>query len=130
MLNVDEWGDMPQRSYLWTIRLLGVVIYSLVFIFAHDFWQTGKAAVRGQPELLLFILPGVFMALVQTNSPLKSTLLMALWGSLLAALMLNSALFPSTNWLFLTAWSLSAIFWAGCGALLVRLLRIMLTLRS
>ena len=55
---------MPQRSYLWTIRLCGVVLYSLVFVFTCHFWQTGPGPLHGQPELLLFMLPGIVMALM------------------------------------------------------------------
>lgn len=117
---------MPQRSYLWTTRLCGVVLYSLVFVFTCHFWQVGPGTLRGQPELLLFMLPGIVMALVQVESPLKSTLLMGLWGTLLAALLLNSSLFIHSNALFVVAWSLSALFWAGCGALLVRLMQIVM----
>lgn len=117
---------MPQRSYLWTTRLCGVVLYSLVFIFTCHFWQAGSAPLRGQPELLLFMLPGIVMALMQVESPLKSTLLMALWGTLLSALLLNSTLLLQPGGLFVVAWSVSAMFWAGCGALLVRLMQILL----
>ena len=88
---------MPQRSYLWTTRLCGVVLYSLVFVFTCHTWQVGPGPLRGQPELLLFMLPGILMALLQVESPLKSTLLMGLWGTLLAALLLNSSLFPYTT---------------------------------
>lgn len=122
----NQWGGMPQRSYLWTTRLCGVVLYSLVFVFTCHFWQVGPGPLRGQPELLLFMLPGIVMALVQVESPLKSTLLMGLWGTLLAALLLNSSLFIHSNALFVVAWSLSALFWAGCGALLVRLMQIVM----
>ncbi|MSE14271.1 hypothetical protein GKC49_03655, partial [Pantoea agglomerans] len=31
-----------------------------------------------------------------------------------------------SNALFVVAWSLSALFWAGCGALLVRLMQIVM----
>lgn len=117
---------MPQRSYLWTTRLCGVVLYSLVFIFTCHFWQAGSGPLRGQPELLLFMLPGIVMALMQVESPLKSTLLMALWGTLLAALLLHTTLLSQSSGLFVVAWSLSAMFWAGCGALLVRLMQIVL----
>ena len=60
---------MPQRSYLWTTRLCGVVLYSLVFVFTCHFWQVGPGPLRGQPELLLFMLPGIVMALVQVERP-------------------------------------------------------------
>jgi len=72
------------------------------------------------------MLPGILMALLQVESPLKSTLLMGLWGTLLAALLLNSSLFIHGNEFFVLAWSLSALFWAGCGALLVRLMQIVM----
>jgi len=104
--------------------MVGVALYSLVFIYAHRYWLAGDAALHGQPELLLFLLPGVVMALLHVESPLKSTLLMALWGTLTGAMMLNSALLVHTNWVMMMIWSLSAVFWAGSGALLVRLLRI------
>ncbi len=117
---------MPQRSYLWTTRLCGVVLYSLVFVFTCHFWRVGPGPLRGQPELLLFMLPGIVMALVQVESPLKSTLQMGLWGTLLAALLLKSSLFIHSSALFVGVWSLSALFWAGCGALLVRLMQIVM----
>jgi len=120
----NKWGDMPQRSLRWTSATLGVALYCLVFIYAHRYWLVGNAPLGGQPELLLFLLPGAVMALLHAQSPLKSTLLMALWGTLLGVLLLNTTLLAHTNWLTLSVWSLSALFWAGSGALLVRLVRI------
>jgi len=120
----NKWGDMPQRSLRWTSATLGVALYSLVFIYAHRYWLVGNAPLGGQPELLLFLLPGAVMALLHAESPLKSTLLMALWGTLLGVVLLNNTLLAHTSWLTLTVWSLSALFWAGSGALLVRLARI------
>jgi len=120
----NKWGDMPQRSLRWTRATLGVALYSLVFIYAHRYWLVGNAPLGGQPELLLFLLPGAVMALLHAESPLKSTLLMALWGTLLGVLLLNNSLLAHTSWLTLSVWSLSALFWAGSGALLVRLARI------
>lgn len=125
-ITFSQWGDMPQRSYLWTTRLCGVVLYSLVFVFTCHFWQVGPGPLRGQPELLLFMLPGIVMALLQVESPLKSTLMMGLWGTLLGALLLNNSLFVHSSPLFVLAWCLSALFWAGCGALLVRLMQIVM----
>ena len=124
MMIFDKWGDMPQRSLRWMSAMSGVALYSLVFIYAQRFWLAGDAALRGQPELLLFLLPGAVMALLHAESPLKSTLLMALWGTLIGVLLLNGALLAHTSLTMLSAWSLSALFWAGSGALLVRLLRI------
>jgi len=126
MVIFNQWGGMPQRSYLWTTRLCGVVLYSLIFIFTCQYWQVGPGPLRGQPELLLFMLPGIVMALLQVETPLKSTLLMALWGTLLAVLLRHNSLFGHDNGFFMIAWSLSAIFWAGCGALLVRLMQIVM----
>ena len=120
----NKWGDMPQRSLRWTSATLGVALYSLVFIYAHRYWLVINAPLGGQPELLLFLLPGAVMALLHAESPLKSTLLMALWGTLLGVLLLNNSLLAHTSWLTLSVWSLSALVWAGSGALLVRLARI------
>jgi len=120
----NKWGDMPQRSLRWTSATLGVALYSLVFIYAHRYWLVINAPLGGQPELLLFLLPGAVMALLHAESPLKSTLLMALWGTLLGVLLLNNSLLAHTSWLTLSVWSLSALFWAGSGALLVCLARI------
>ncbi|MFY1039183.1 hypothetical protein ACOMYX_10620 [Pantoea agglomerans] len=41
---------MPQRSYLWTTRLCGVVLYSLVFVFTCHFWQVGPARFVVSPN--------------------------------------------------------------------------------
>ena len=49
---------MLQRNNRWPASVLGVMLYTLVFIFAHHFWSAAATqAVRGQPELLLFLLP-------------------------------------------------------------------------
>ncbi|MCG7364820.1 inner membrane protein YbjM [Pantoea sp. ACRSH] len=115
---------MPRRSLRWTSAMPGIVLYSLVFIYAHRYWLVGNVPLGGQPELLLFLLPGAVMALLHADSPLKSTLLMALWGTLLGVVLLHNTLLAHTSWLTLLVWSLSALFWAGSGALLVRLARI------
>lgn len=120
----DKWGDMPRRSLHWAGTMSGVALYSLVFIYAHRSWLMGEAALHGQPELLLFLVPGVVMAWLHVDTPLKSTLLIALLGTLTGAVMLNRSLLAHTDWVVMLVWSLSAVFWAGSGALLVRLLRI------
>ncbi|MEB5970722.1 inner membrane protein YbjM [Pantoea dispersa] len=122
---------MLQRNNRWPASVLGVMLYTLVFIFAHHFWSAATAqAVRGQPELLLFLLPGIVMALLQPDSPLIGTLWIALGGTLLGMTWVWLVMPMTHSWLLVTAWSLSALFWAGCGALLVRLLRIMLAMRT
>ncbi|PIF22711.1 inner membrane protein YbjM [Candidatus Pantoea floridensis] len=122
---------MLQRNNRWPASVLGVVLYTLVFIYAHHFWgAASEQAVRGQPELLLFLLPGIFMALLQPERPLLSTLWVALGGTLLGMVWLILATPMIHSGLLMVAWSLSALFWAGCGALLIRLLRIMLAMRA
>ncbi|WP_293795897.1 inner membrane protein YbjM [uncultured Pantoea sp.] len=122
---------MLQRNNRWPASILGVMLYTLVFIYAHHFWAAAsEQAVRGQPELLLFLLPGCLMALLQAESPLISTLWVALCGTLLGMMWLMLAVPITHSGLLIVAWSLSALFWAGCGALLVRLLRIMLAMRA
>lgn len=122
---------MLQRNNRWPASVLGMMLYTLVFIFAHHFWAVASEnAVRGQPELLLFILPGMLMALLQPESPLISTLWVALGGTLLGMAWIGLTVTPMHSWLLIVAWSLSALFWAGCGALLIRLLRIMLAMRA
>ncbi|ADU68604.1 inner membrane protein YbjM [Pantoea sp. At-9b] len=121
---------MSQRNNRWPASVLGVMLYTLVFIFAHHFWVSpGEQSIGGQPELLLFLLPGMLVALLQPESPLKSTLWVALAGTVLGMLWVLLVLDLRHNgWMVM--WGLSALFWAGCGALLVRLLRIMLAMRS
>ncbi|MDE1185251.1 MAG: inner membrane protein YbjM [Pantoea sp.] len=121
---------MSQRTNRWPASVLSVMLYTLMFIFAHHFWaSSGAQAVGGQPELLLFLLPGIVVALLRPESPLKSTLWVAVAGTVLGTLWVVLALNLShSGWLII--WGLSALFWAGCGALLVRLLRIMLAMRS
>lgn len=122
---------MLQRNNRWPASVLGMMLYTLVFIFAHHFWAVASEnAVRGQPELLLFILPGMLMALLQPESPLISTLWVALGGTLLGMAWIGLTVTLMHSWLLIVAWSLSALFWAGCGALLIRLLRIMLAMRA
>lgn len=122
---------MLQRNNRWPASVLGMMLYTLVFIFAHHFWAVASEnAVRGQPELLLFILPGMLMALLQPESPLISTLWVALGGTLLGMAWIGLTVTLMHSWLLIIAWSLSALFWAGCGALLIRLLRIMLAMRA
>lgn len=122
---------MLQRNNRWPASVLGVMLYTLVFILAHHFWSAAATqAVRGQPELLLFLLPGIVMALLQPDSPLIGTLWIALGGTLLGMMWVWLVMPMTHSLLLVTAWSLSALFWAGCGALLVRLLRIMLAMRT
>jgi len=122
---------MLQRNNGWAASVLGVMLYTLVFIYAHHFWAaSAEQAVRGQPELLLFLLPGMLMALIQPERPLIGTLWIALGGTLLGWVWIMLALTLAHSWLLMVAWSLSALFWAGCGALIVRLLRIMLAMRA
>jgi hypothetical protein len=62
---------MSQRTNRWPAAVLGVMLYTLMFIFAHHFWaSSGAQAVGGQPELLLFLLPGIVVALLRPESPL------------------------------------------------------------
>ncbi|WP_343551425.1 inner membrane protein YbjM [Pantoea sp.] len=122
---------MLQRIHRWAASILGVMLYTLVFIYAHHFWAAAsEQTVRGQPELLLFLLPGIVTALMQSESPLVGTLWVALAGTLLGMLWLMLAVPVTHSGLLIVAWSLSALFWAGCGALLVRLLRIMLAMNN
>lgn len=122
---------MLQRNNRWPASVLGVMLYTLVFIFAHHFWAVAaEQAVRGQPELLLFLLPGMLMAMLQPDSPLISTLWIALVGTLLGMAWMWLNVTQMHSWLLIVAWSLSALFWAGCGALLIRLMRIMLAMRA
>lgn len=122
---------MLQRNNRWPASVLGMMLYTLVFIFAHHFWAAAaEQAVRGQPELLLFLLPGMLMALMQPDSPLIGTLWVALGGTLLGLTWVWFTVTQMHSWLLVVAWGLSALFWAGCGALMVRLLRIMLAMRA
>ena len=122
---------MLQRNNRWPASVLGMMLYTLVFIFAHHFWaDAAEQTVRGQPELLLFLLPGILMALLYPESPLITTLWVALGGTLLGMVWVGITVPMTHSWLLIVAWSLSALFWAGCGALLVRLLRIMLAMRA
>ncbi|WP_312241249.1 inner membrane protein YbjM [Pantoea sp.] len=116
---------MSQRGKRWSALITGVLLYSTVFIYAHHAWTASHQHMRGEPELLLFLLPGVLMALLQPESPLKSTLVMALIVTLPAVLLLSDWMPLRHSVVLLCAWSLSALFWAGCGALLVRLIRLL-----
>ncbi|WP_130834544.1 inner membrane protein YbjM [[Erwinia] mediterraneensis] len=109
---------MSQRAKRWSAFIVGITLYSVVFIFASQ--AASNKSIQGEPELLLFLLPGMLMALLQPASPLKSTLLMALIVTLPGVLLFSDTLLRH-NLLRLSAWSISALFWAGCGALLVRL---------
>ncbi|WP_286877304.1 MULTISPECIES: inner membrane protein YbjM [Pantoea] len=120
---------MLQRSHRWSAFASGATLYTLVFIFAHHFWSVPLHMRHGQPELLLFLLPGVAIALLQPASPMVSTLWSAIAGTLLGMSWVMLTGQVSHTPLMGLAWSLSALFWAGCGALLVRLLRIMLAMR-
>ncbi|MFH8133949.1 inner membrane protein YbjM [Pantoea osteomyelitidis] len=117
---------MSQRGKRWSALIMGILLYSLVFIFAHHAWSvTSQQNMRGEPELLLFLLPGMLMALLRPDSPLKSTLLMALIVTLPAVLVLSDWLPLRHSFFLLCAWSVSALFWAGCGALAIRLVRLL-----
>ncbi len=119
---------MLQRTYRWPAPVLGVMLYMLVFIWAHHVWSVPPQQ-HGQPELLLFLLPGMAIALMRPVSPILATLWSALPATALGIgwIMLTQKI--NHPGLLVIAWSLSALFWAGCGALLIRLLRIMLAAR-
>lgn len=122
---------MLQRNNRWPASVLGMMLYTLVFIFAHHFWAlAAEQTMRGQPELLLFLLPGMLMAVLQPDSPLVSTLWVAVVGTLLGMAWMWLTVTQMHSWLLIVAWSLSALYWAGCGALLIRLMRIMLAMRA
>ncbi|AIR86854.1 membrane protein [Pantoea rwandensis] len=122
---------MLQRNNRWPASVLGMMLYTLVFIFAHHFWAlAAEQTMRGQPELLLFLLPGMLMAVLQPDSPLVSTLWVAVVGTLLGMAWMWLTVTQMHSWLMIVVWSLSALFWAGCGALLIRLMRIMLAMRA
>jgi len=127
---LNEWGVMPQRYYFWATCLSGGLLYCLVFIFAQDFCALDKHALHSQPALLLFLLPGGLMAFMQHSAPLKSTLLMASVGTLLAALLLHGIFAVPARWDYIMVWSLSGMFWAGCGALIVRLMKLIVAIRQ
>ena len=74
---------MLQRSHRWSAFASGATLYTLVFIFAHHFWSVPLHMRHGQPELLLFLVPGVAIALLQPASPMVSTLWSAIAGTLL-----------------------------------------------
>ncbi|NIF22884.1 inner membrane protein YbjM [Candidatus Pantoea multigeneris] len=113
-----------QRNQNTRVFTLGAIFYTLVFICAHHFWLSGANALGGQPELLLFLLPGMLIALLQPERALQMTSVSALSGTLLAMVLLNTTLFNHASLGLISAWALSAVFWAGCGALLLRLVRI------
>ena len=94
---------MSQRAKRWSAFIVGITLYSVVFIFASQ--AASNKSIQGEPELLLFLLPGMLMALIVT----------------LPGVLLFSDTLLRHNLLRLSAWSISALFWAGCGALLVRL---------
>ncbi|PPS59180.1 hypothetical protein CRX72_12780 [Pantoea sp. BRM17] len=70
------------QDSLWSRQQIQT-LYTLVFIFAHHFWSVPLHMRHGQPELLLFLLPGVAIALLQPASPMVSTLWSAIAGTLL-----------------------------------------------
>ncbi|MFC7509945.1 inner membrane protein YbjM [Pantoea stewartii] len=70
------------------------------------------------------------MAFMQHSAPLKSTLIMASVGTLLAALLLHGIFAVPARWDYIMGWSLSGMFWAGCGALLVRLMKLIVAIRQ
>ena len=72
----------------------------------------------------------MLMAMLQPDSPLISTLWIALVGTLLGMAWMWLTVTQMHSWVLIVAWSLSALFWAGCGALLIRLMRIMLAMRA
>lgn len=116
---------MSQFYLRQTVMVPGVVLYSLLFMYAHSCWlNTGNSALHSQPELLLFLLPGALMALLHADSPLKSTLSMACWGTFFSTILLYSTSLTQTSGVNMVVWCLSTVFWAGNGALLVRLLHI------
>ncbi|MCX8957338.1 inner membrane protein YbjM [Erwinia psidii] len=108
----------------WTGGIISLVLYSIVFMaLRYDMFIEGAAIMQARPGLLMLILPGAVAALTSKEAPLTVALVAALSGTLLCIFILNFYADMCYDPIQELAFDASAIFWCGCGSLLIMLIR-------
>lgn len=110
----------------WPGVLTGMIVYCAMFALARqEATDESGGASAYQAGLLLFMLPGILMALINRQAPLSQALMVALVATPCCVMLTFSSLFETHAVLQELAWLASAIFWCGFGALLVMLWRML-----
>ncbi|SFM89175.1 Putative inner membrane protein [Izhakiella capsodis] len=119
------------RSVSWSGVVACTIFYTMIFVTVrHQILMAHSVVHQAQPVMLLFLLPGAVSALTSKQAPLS----VAVAGSLLATpfcltMMIKGMMFFHSFWQE-CAFSISAIFWCGLGALSVTLGRALLEMRQ
>ncbi len=100
--------------------IICVVLYCLVFVITHHgVTIQNDDRPLDQPGLLLFMVPGMIIALANREAPLSVALLGALMATPLCLVSLHTHFSADMEIWQELAWLTSAIFWCGSGALFV-----------
>lgn len=114
---------MLQRSSRTLDVIVCMVLYCLVFVIVHHYLliDSFDNEKQIQPGLLLFIVPGVVAGIINKHEPVTVALLAALLVTPLC-LIGSSVEIGTSLWQQITC-NISALFWCGSGALVIKLRR-------
>jgi len=118
---------MVFKGMTWTGVIVCFVLYCLVFV-AVRFEMNVDTTLHSEPRLglLIFILPGAIAALTSKEAPLTVALAGAFLATPVMLLAMHFSLAAHGSLLQELAFTTSAAFWCGSGALVVMLSRSLL----
>lgn len=112
------------RIRYWSFLLLAFIGYCLIFFLARHASDYGKALlIESQPALLLFLLPGMLIAVECRLYALRCACMVGIVATLTCLICMVIAEHPYLSDAEAFIWCLSGIFWSMCGALVVILRR-------
>jgi hypothetical protein len=118
---------MVFKGMTWTGVIVCFVLYCLVFV-AVRFEMNVETLIHSEPRLglLIFVVPGAIAALTSKEAPLTVALAGAFLATPVVLIALHFSLAPRGSLLQEFAFTTSAAFWCGSGALVVMLSRTLL----
>lgn len=118
---------MVFKGMTWTGVIVCFVLYCLVFV-AVRFEMNVDSIIQSKPRLglLIFAVPGAIAALTSKEAPLTVALAGAFLATPVMLIALHFSLAAHSSLLQELAFTTSAAFWCGSGALVVMLSRTLL----
>ncbi|WLS77640.1 inner membrane protein YbjM [Erwinia pyri] len=118
---------MVFKGMTWTGVIVCFVLYCLVFV-AVRFEMNVETLIHSEPRLglLIFVVPGAIAALTSKEAPLTVALAGAFLATPVVLIALHFSLAARGSLLQEFAFTTSAAFWCGSGALVVMLSRTLL----
>lgn len=118
---------MVFKGMTWTGVVVCFVLYCLVFV-AVRFEMNVDSIIQSRPRLglLIFAVPGAIAALTSKEAPLTIALAGAFLATPVILLVMHFTLAAHSSFLQEIAFTTSAVFWCGSGALGVMLSRTLL----